>query len=78
MTNTPHELASDFPEHVDKISQLKQKDAHFARLVDAYHSINREVHRAETDVAPTADQHMTDMRKKRMRLKDEIHAILES
>ncbi len=76
MSHTPHELASDFPEHVDRISELRQTDAHFARLVEEYHTVNRDVHRAETDVEPVSDMHMADLRKTRMRLKDEIYAAL--
>ncbi|APX12457.1 YdcH family protein [Tateyamaria omphalii] len=76
MSNTPHALASDFPEHAERISELRQRDAHFARLVDKYHAINGVVHRAETDVDPVSDDHMQEMRRKRMALKDEIYAIL--
>lgn len=74
MSHTPHELAEEFPEHADKISNLKQSDAHFAKLADAYHEVNRAVHRAETDVEPTDDGRMQQMRKERMRLKDQIWA----
>ncbi|MGJ8585095.1 MAG: YdcH family protein [Marinosulfonomonas sp.] len=76
MAHTPHELAEEFPEAVDKIHDLKQSDAHFARLVDEYHDINREVHRAETNVEPTDDLHMTEMRKERLLLKDQIWKML--
>ncbi|WP_299612536.1 YdcH family protein [uncultured Tateyamaria sp.] len=76
MSNTPHELADDFPEHAARIAELKQKDAHFDRMVTAYHDINRDVHRAETDVEPVSDEHMTSMRRRRMQLKDEIFAVL--
>jgi uncharacterized protein YdcH (DUF465 family) len=76
MTHTPHELAEDFPEHVDKIHDLKTKDAHFARLMDEYHTVNRAIHRAETNVEPVAEQHESEMRKRRMVLKDEIAGIL--
>lgn len=76
MSHTPHELASDFPEHADRISHLRQTDAHFARLVDEYHVVNRDVHRAETDVEPVSDVHMADLRKARMSLKDQIYSIL--
>ena len=76
MSHTPHELASDFPGHAERISTLRQTDAHFAKLVDAYHAINRDVHRAETDVEPVSDAHMADLRKRRMALKDEIFGIL--
>lgn len=76
MSHTPHELTEDFPELAEKISELKQSDAHFAKLYDAYHEVNRQVHRAETDVEPTGDDEMEAMRKERMKLKDELYAIL--
>jgi len=76
MSHTPHELAEDFPEHVEKMRELKVSDARFAKLFDAYHEVNRAVHRAETDVEPTGDEEMEAMRRERMRLKDEIYAIL--
>ena len=78
MSHTPHELAADFPEHADRISQLRQADAHFAKLADAYHEKNQAVHLAETDVAPTSDDHLVEMRKERMRLKDEIFGYLKT
>lgn len=76
MSHTPHELHEEFPDHADLMTKLKIEDAHFARLADEYHEINRAVHRAETDVEPTDDFHMTEMRKQRMVLKDEIWSML--
>lgn len=78
MSHTPHELAEEFPDHIDAIHTLKSKDAHFAKLADDYHEVNRAVHRAETDVEPTDDAHMADMRKQRLALKDEIYAALKN
>ncbi|NNE86888.1 MAG: YdcH family protein [Silicimonas sp.] len=78
MSHTPHELAADFPEHAERLSQLRASDGHFAKLTDDYHAVNRDVHRAETDVEPTSDEHLQEMRRKRMVLKDEIYAILTS
>jgi len=76
MSHTPHELSEDFPEKVELIHQLRGTDAHFSRLVDDYEEVNAAVHRAETDVEPTDDAHLTEMRKKRMHLKDEIAHML--
>ena len=76
MAHTPHELAEEFPEYVEKIHELKMSHAHFAKLFDEYHEINRAIHRAETDIEPTDDFHMEDMRKTRLRLKDEIYGML--
>ncbi len=76
MSHTPHELAEEFPDKVVAIHALKTTNAHFAKLVDEYHEINRAVHRAETDVEPTDDLHAAEMRKQRLQLKDQIAAML--
>ena len=76
MSHVPHELAEEFPEHVDRIHQLKVSDAHFAKLFDAYHEVNRAVHRAETNIEPTDDAHLGEMRKERLKLKDQIYGML--
>ena len=76
MSHTPHELAEDFPDDVERIHALKEENAHFARLVEEYHAVNRAVHRAETGVEPCEDLAEVDMRKTRMRLKDQIAAML--
>lgn len=76
MSHTPHELAEEFPDKVDQMSALKQADAHFSRLHDEYHDINRSIHRAETNIEPIEDLVAIDLRKKRAHLKDEIWSIL--
>ncbi len=38
--------------------------------------MNRAVHRGETNVEPLDDFHLADLRKERMRLKDEIYRML--
>ncbi len=78
MSHTPHELAEEFPEAVDKIHELKLSDAHFSRLVDVYHEVNRNVHRAETNVEPTDDLHLVELRKQRLSLKDQIWHMLSA
>ena len=76
MTHVPHELAADFPEHVDRLHDLKMNNAHFARLSEEYHTLNREIHRIETGIEPASDERNTELRKRRMQLKDEIAAML--
>ena len=76
MTNTPHELAEEFPEHVQKIHDLKLSDAHFMRLAEDYHVLNRSIHRAETGTEPVSQFTEAEMRKTRMASKDEIATIL--
>ncbi len=72
MTHVPHELHDEFPGKAEKIHELKLSDAHFARLADEYHEVNREIHRIESGVAPTADEILEDFKKKRLHLLDVI------
>ncbi|MCY1127339.1 DUF465 domain-containing protein [Frigidibacter sp. RF13] len=78
MSHTPHELAEEFPQDAEKIHRLKTSDAHFARLSDEYHEVNRQVHRAETNVEPMEELAEVDLRKRRSHLKDEIARRLAS
>ncbi|MFN3689167.1 YdcH family protein [Salinarimonas sp.] len=76
MSHVPHELAEEFPEAAEKIHALKTTNAHFARLAETYHEVNREIHRIETRVEPTSEEVEQELRRKRMHLKDEIAAML--
>lgn len=78
MAHTPHELSEEFPDHADQLHKLKTDDAHFAKLAEEYHEVNREVHRVETNVEPASDQRIVELRKRRMILKDEISAMLSA
>ncbi len=76
MSHTPHTLPEEFPALADKVQALRRDDHHFAKLADDYDAINEAVHLAETDVEPTSDHHIEDMRKKRLHLKDQIASRL--
>ncbi len=78
MSHTPHELLAEFPAQADEIATLKAGDERFARLADQYHTLNREIHRAETNIAPTDDFHLEDMKKQRLAMLDEIMRRLQS
>lgn len=76
MSHTPHELAEEFPQHAEQLTALKTGDAHFARLAEEYHEVNRAIHRAETNVEPVGDMFIIELRKQRMAVKDQIAAML--
>lgn len=76
MSHVPHEIAAEFPELKDRIHDLKTSDAHFQRLFDDYHDVNREVHRAEAAGINITDDHYEELKRKRMVLKDEIYQML--
>ncbi len=78
MSNIPHEILVEFPEFADRISDLKTNNAHFAKLYDDYYEVNKAIHLAETNIEPTDDFNIENMRKKRMILKDEIYQLLKA
>jgi uncharacterized protein len=78
MSHTPHELAEEFPNSAARLHDLRSLNPHFARLADEYHEVNRAIHRAETRVEPVSDEAEAEMRRRRMRLKDEIAALLNA
>lgn len=76
MSHVPHELAEAFPDKAEVVRKLRAEDAHFARLADEYHELNRTIHRGETDVEPMDDFHLEELKKRRLALLDEIAARL--
>ena len=76
MSNTPNELAEVFPGKEGKIHELKMNNAHFANLMEAYHELNGKIHRAETDIEPTSDMRLEDLRKRRLAILDEMLPML--
>lgn len=78
MTHVPHGLHEEFPSAAAAISRLKIGDAHFARLAETYETLNREIHRIEADIEPASDETLESLKKKRLKLKDEIAAMLRA
>ena len=76
MSHVPHELPEEFPDKIELMHDLKMNDAHFQRLSEEYHELNRQIHRVETGIEPTSEQFETELRKKRLHLKDEIASML--
>jgi uncharacterized protein len=76
LSHTPHELHEEFPEHAEAITALKTSDAHFAKLAEEYHEVNRAIHRSETRVDTLSEEAEEALRRKRMALKDELYAML--
>lgn len=74
--HTPNELTTIFKRDRDLITRLKGSDAHFARLADEYHEVNRQVHRIEAEAEAASDERTEDLKKQRLHLLDEISAIV--
>ena len=76
MSHVPHELAEEFPELKQQIHDKKTTDAHFARLFDEYHTLNREIHRIEAAGLNTSDEIYEGLKHQRLGLKDELYRML--
>lgn len=76
MSHVAHELHEEFPEQAEAIHALKASNAHFARMAEEYHMLNRAIHRMETNVEPADDATIEDLKRKRLALKDEIAGAL--
>ena len=76
MEGEKHDLVHEFPEYREKIHQLKMTNSHFVKLFDEYHEVNRQVHRIEAGVENTADEFLEGLKKQRLKLKDDLFALL--
>ncbi len=76
MTVDHHDLAHEFPEHKERIHQLKMDDAHFAKLFDEYNDLTNRIEVLENNEVPVADESLEDLKKQRLTLKDQLYAML--
>lgn len=71
-----HDLEHEFPEYVSLIQELKSHDGRLALLCEQYEQINAAIVDIEENDKPFQDLEFEVMKKKRLRLKDEIHRAL--
>lgn len=76
MLGEHHDLIHEFPEHRETIHELKVSNAHFAKLFEEYHNLDREVRRAEDRIDATTDEHEEELKRRRLQLKDELYAMI--
>ena len=72
-----HSLINEFPEMRDRIHMMKATDNHFARLFNEYDAVEHEVHRIESGAEATSDEYLETLKKKRLKLKDEMFGMLQ-
>lgn len=78
MSEEHHDLANEFPQFRDQIHTLKTSNNHFAKLFDQYHEVTREVYKMEAEVEPVTTEVEEEYKKRRLQLKDELHAMLKA
>ena len=73
-----HDLINELPEYREQIHDLKVTNKHFAKLFDEYHDLTREVELMEAEVNPVATDTEEGLKKRRLALKDELHAMVRA
>ena len=71
-----HDLYQEFPEFEDAITALRTVNAHFATLFANYQRLTGRVENLEENNVPVGDFTMEDMKKQRVKLKDELYNML--
>lgn len=71
-----HDLPHEFPEHAEAIQFLTEDNEHFGRLFGDYNVLTAEIEELEAKDSPVADAALEDMKKTRLKLKDELYAML--
>ena len=72
-----HELVHEKPESKETIQHLKSNNHHFAELYDEYHKVETEVHRFETGAENASSEHLEDLKKQRLNLKDKLFRMIQ-
>jgi uncharacterized protein YdcH (DUF465 family) len=72
----PHELQEEFSEEAELIERLRKTSHEFGRLASRYEEVNRNVQRIESEDEPAADAVVEELKKQRLKLKDEIASFL--
>jgi uncharacterized protein len=76
MIRIPHELRDEFPQEAQFIERLIKTDHEFGRLAASYGEINSEIYRIESEEEPTTDEVLEKLKKRRLKLKDEVADFL--
>ena len=76
MTVEHHDLHHEFPEHNDKIHDLKVSNHHFRKLFDEYHELTKDIEAIENETVPGPTSLEEEMKLRRLHLKDAMYKML--
>jgi uncharacterized protein YdcH (DUF465 family) len=65
-----------FPEYRELITQLKTTDHHFGRLFEQHNSLDQKIINLESHVVNGTHDQIEMLKKEKLHLKDQLHAIL--
>jgi len=73
-----HDIPHEFPQYQDAIQRLTHSNQDFQRVYTEYHVLDNEIRDIEQNVEPVSDIYFEKLKKKRVILKDQIYATLQS
>jgi len=74
----PHDLDHEFPEFSGLMHDLRARDQKLGNLFEQYNRVNGAIVDIEENDKPFQDAEFEEMKKKRLRIKDEIYAALRA
>jgi uncharacterized protein YdcH (DUF465 family) len=77
MNNTllSHALTTEFPELANAVHDLKQNDAHFAKLLNEHDALDKQITQDEMGVKAINDTDLHALKQQRAKLKDQLYRI---
>jgi uncharacterized protein YdcH (DUF465 family) len=73
-----HSLLREFPQFRERIHALQHGSPRFAHLCHEYHELDREIGRIEQEIETPADLYTSDLKKRRVLLKDRLFTLLQT
>ncbi len=72
----PHELRAEFSDDERLVERLARTNYLFRRLAARYEEVNGSIVRIESEDLPTSDEVLERLKKRRLKLKDDIAALI--
>ncbi|EKF73078.1 hypothetical protein A11A3_15497 [Alcanivorax hongdengensis A-11-3] len=76
MLGENHSIHREFPDHHQKIDELVLNDPKFKALVVEHDKLDKEIRGLEMRESPVGDAQMEQMKRERIRLKDQVYQRL--
>lgn len=76
MSLEKQDLIHEFPESRQTIHHLKTTNNRFAKRFDEYHEVDHSAHHFEGGAENTSDEHLEDLKKQRLNLKDHLSGMI--
>ncbi len=76
MLGENHALILEYPQHKERIHQLKVSDPEFREMAKEYHQLDHQIRGLEQNQVPTDDGHFNELKMRRAQLKRQLVEML--